>query len=108
MLRSDAFGAFICVLLVLFAAMCVHAAVSRAVAVEGRYVRSALVARYGLTDLCLFTEARYTRNPAVADLNSAFQDHPVSLEHFPSGSLMGPPPHLARPAWAMAPAEGGL
>lgn len=40
-----------------------------------------------LTDLCLFTEARYTRNPSQADLNSAFQDHPFSLEHFPSGSF---------------------
>jgi hypothetical protein len=40
-----------------------------------------------LTDLALFTEARYTRNPSQADLHSAFQDHPVSMEHFPSGSF---------------------
>ncbi len=40
-----------------------------------------------LTDLCLFTEARYTRNPSQADLSSAFQDHPFSLEHFPAGSF---------------------
>src|SRR5208282_5552561 len=40
-----------------------------------------------LTDLCLFTEARYTRNPSQADLHSAFQDHPFSLEHFPAGSF---------------------
>ena len=40
-----------------------------------------------LTDLCLFTEARYTRNPSQTDLDSAFQDHPFSLEHFPSGSF---------------------
>ena len=26
-----------------------------------------------------------------ADLHSAFQDHPVALEHFPSGSLLPPP-----------------
>jgi hypothetical protein len=44
-----------------------------------------------LTDLCLFTEARYTRHPAMADLHSAFQDHPLALEHFPSGSLATPP-----------------
>jgi hypothetical protein len=48
----------------------------------------------GLTDLCLFTDARYTRHSAVADVHSAFQDYPLSFEHFPSGSLVGPPPHL--------------
>ncbi len=44
-----------------------------------------------LTDLCLFTEARYTRHLSQADLFSAFQDHPMSFEHFPSGSLTLPP-----------------
>ena len=44
-----------------------------------------------LTDLCLFTEARYTRHPSMADLHSAFQDHPMALEHFPSGSMVSPP-----------------
>ena len=53
----------------------------------------ALVARLGLTDLALFTEARYTRHPTQADLHSAFQDHPLALEHFPSGSLLPPPRH---------------
>jgi hypothetical protein len=42
----------------------------------------------------LFTEARYTRHPSQADLHSAFQDHPMAFEHFPTGSLIGPPPHL--------------
>ena len=51
----------------------------------------ALVERLGLTDLVLFTEARYTRHPSQADLQSAFQDHPAALEHFPTGSLMPPP-----------------
>jgi hypothetical protein len=50
-------------------------------------------ARLGLTDLALFTEARYTRHPSQADLHSAFQDHPLALEHFPSGSLIVPPRH---------------
>lgn len=44
-----------------------------------------------LTDLALFTEARYTRNPSMADRHAAFQDHPFALEHFPSGSLVAPP-----------------
>lgn len=51
----------------------------------------ALVERLGLTDLVLFTEARYTRHPSQADLQSAFQDHPVAIEHFPTGSLLSPP-----------------
>ncbi len=46
--------------------------------------------RLDLTDLCLFTEARYTRHPSQADRFAAFQDHPVALEHFPSGSLVPP------------------
>ena len=50
-----------------------------------------LVQKLGLTDLCLFTEARYTRNLSQADLHSAFQDHPMAFEHFPSGSLVLPP-----------------
>ncbi len=54
--------------------------------------RADLVRRYGLTDLCLFTEARYTRHLSQTDLHAPFQDHPVSLDHFPSGSLVGPPP----------------
>jgi hypothetical protein len=53
--------------------------------------RRELVERLGLTDLCLFTEARYTRHPSQADLHSAFQDHPLALEHFPSGALIAPP-----------------
>jgi hypothetical protein len=57
-------------------------------------VRAALAAKLQLTDLALFTEARYTRHLSLADLHSAAQDHPLSLEHFPSGSLMPPPAHL--------------
>ncbi len=53
--------------------------------------RASMVERLALTDLCLFTEARYTRNPALADLNTALQDHPLSIEHFPSGSIISPP-----------------
>jgi hypothetical protein len=53
-----------------------------------------LVRELRLTDLCLFTEARYTRHPSQADLHTAFQDHPLALEHFPSGSLIPPPKGL--------------
>lgn len=53
----------------------------------------ALVAAQGLTDLCLATEARYTRHPAMADRHGAFQDHPGAREHFPTGSLILPRVH---------------
>ncbi len=50
-----------------------------------------IVGQWRISDLCLFTEARYTRHPATADLHSAFQDHPAALEHFPTGSIVPPP-----------------
>lgn len=51
-----------------------------------------LVQRLMLTDLALFTEARYTRHLSQADLHTPFQDFPLSLEHFPSGSFVQPAP----------------
>ncbi len=63
---------------------------------EARNRTGDLVRNLELTDLALFTEARYTRHPSQADLHSAFQDHPMALEHFPSGSLMAPPSSLER------------
>ncbi len=51
-----------------------------------------LARKLELTDLCLFTDAQYTRHPTQADLFTPFQEHPLSLEHFPSGSLIGPGP----------------
>jgi hypothetical protein len=63
----------------------------RAASRDASAATAALVARLGLTDIALFTEARYTRHPSQADLQSAFQDHPVALEHFPTGALMPPP-----------------
>lgn len=59
-----------------------------------RAERASVVAAIGLTDLALFTEARYTRHPSMADRFSAFQDHPLALEHFPAGSVMAPPQGL--------------
>ena len=49
-----------------------------------------LVRRLKLTDLSLWTEARYTRHPSQADVFTAFQDFPSSFEHFPAGSIIGP------------------
>ena len=58
---------------------------------EKQQERKGLVRELQLTDLCLFTEASYTRHPTQADLHTPFQDHPMSLEHFPSGSVVMPP-----------------
>lgn len=77
-----------------FAATFVDAALLRDRGAAQLAERGALAARLGLTDLALFTEARYTRHPSQADLHSAFQDHPVALEHFPTGSLLPPPASL--------------
>ncbi len=59
-------------------------------------LESSLVRSYGLTDLCLTSESRYTRHPSMADLHAPLQDHPLALEHYPSGSLIPPPPHYTR------------
>lgn len=77
-----------------FAATLVDAALQRNRGAAQLAERAALAQRLGLTDLSLFTEARYTRHPSQADLHSAFQDHPVALEHFPTGSLLPPPAPL--------------
>lgn len=47
-----------------------------------------------LTDIALFPEARYARHPNMADLHSAFQDGPLSFEHFPAGTLIAPARHF--------------
>ncbi len=90
-IRPSASAAAVLGLLVAaFAATWVDArmlALARAADLEAMRV---LAGRLGLTDIALFTEARYTRHPSQADLHSAFQDHPVALEHFPSGSLILP------------------
>ena len=49
-----------------------------------------------LTDLSVWTEARYTRTPSQADWFSPFQDFPSSVEHFPAGSLIEPPMRRSR------------
>jgi len=43
-----------------------------------------------LTDLAIWTEARYTRHPSQADFFTPFQDFPSAFEHFPAGSILAP------------------
>lgn len=49
-----------------------------------------LAAALGLTDLAIWTEARYTRHPSQTDFFSPFQDFPGALEHFPAGAIISP------------------
>lgn len=54
--------------------------------------RRVMVHRLQLTDLAIWTEARYARHPSQSDLFTPFQEFPGAAEHFPSGSLLAPPP----------------
>jgi len=92
--KSDSYFFFTVILLALLGLMFAHASFKRRANLTFLREKSELVKRLELTDLCLFTDARYTRHPSMADLNTPFQDYPLSFEHFPSGSLITPPPHL--------------
>jgi len=55
-----------------------------------------MVRDWQLTDLCLFTEASYTRHLSQADRHTPFQNSPMAFEHFPSGSILLPPESLKK------------
>jgi hypothetical protein len=92
--KSDFFLSFIVIGGLLIGLMFIDAAVSQRLDREVVRERREIVRVLSLTDLSLFTEARYTRHPSMADLHTPFQDHPLSLDHFPSGAIMALPPHL--------------
>lgn len=56
------------------------------------HMQQSAVARFGLTDLALSTEARYTRHPAVSDQLAVIMDHPGAIDHFPSTMFWAPLP----------------
>jgi hypothetical protein len=90
MRKSAFFFGYVGITALLLGAAFVHAAYERGNRAPELQAQAELVRNLELTDLCIFTEARYTRHPSQADLHSPFQDHPGSLEHFPSGSLLTP------------------
>lgn len=94
--KSNLFFLYLTINLILLCLMFVHASLKRNA--DARFIeeKAEMVRRNGLTDLCLFTEASYTRHLSQADLHTAFQDSPMSFEHFPSGSLAAPPPGLRK------------
>lgn len=80
---------FIFLLLLIFidGALCFHARRLASQLTDERRYQALAVAGLGLTDLCVATEARYTRHPAVSDPMAPFMDHPGAIEHFPTGSF---------------------
>jgi hypothetical protein len=89
--KADLFLSLLALGLLALALTFVDATLRARAAVTDIERRARLVAEVELTDLALFTEARYTRHASQADLHSAFQDHPMALDHFPSGSLVPAP-----------------
>lgn len=83
---TPVFAGFAVLTAVLGAAM-LHATITGPAQAERMAASARLVEQAGLTDLALFTEARYSRHPSMADLHTAFQDNPMSFEHFPSGTF---------------------
>jgi hypothetical protein len=92
--KSDLFFIYLLTGTLLVGLMFVHAGIWEPLDMPLLNQQAEIVRVLGLTDLCLFTEARYTRHPSLADLGTPFQDHPISLEHFPSGAIVPVPPHL--------------
>jgi hypothetical protein len=91
MRKSTLFLIFQAVNIFLFCLMVIHASFRAGRDLPLLQERKEMVKRFELTDLCLFTEASYTRHLTQADLHTPFQDYPVSPEHFPSGSIVRPP-----------------
>ena len=94
--KSNFFFLYLAINLILLSLLFVHASFKRGAAARSIKEEGEIVRTLGLTDLCLFTEASYTRHLSQSDLHTPFQDSPMSLEHFPSGSIAAPPPGLRK------------
>ena len=84
---------FIFLLLLIFidGALYLHAGRLNNELKDDQAIQAIAVAGLGLTDLCIATEARYTRHPAVSDPMAPFMGHPGAIEHFPTGSFWNAP-----------------
>ena len=83
--------------IVLLFLMSLHASLGQRDQMPLLLEKGKMIRELELTDLCLFTDASYTRHLSQADVHTPFQDSPMSLEHFPSGSLLSPPGTIKRP-----------
>ena len=96
MRKSDGFGLFIGTGILLLVAILIQAHFVARADLPLLRQKAAVARNLGLTDLCLSTEARYTRHLSQSDWHAAFQSHPLALDHFPSGSVLGPPRTLKK------------
>ena len=91
MIRARSFLSFIAFLLLNLALLGLHSHYGKQVWQEEALTANRKLSHHlALTDLALWTEARYTRHPALADFFAPFQDAPASFEHFPAGSIIAP------------------
>jgi hypothetical protein len=91
MRKSDLFLIYLAINIILLFVMVTHASLRKKADMESLKEKAEMVKKLELTDLCLFTEASYTRHLSQSDFHTAFQDSPISLEHFPSGAIVMPP-----------------
>ena len=96
MRKSNAFLLYLALSALILCALSVHAFYQRRADLELLDAKCRLVRTIELTDLGLFTEASYTRHLSQADMHTPFQDYPMSLDHFPSGSIVQPPASIRR------------
>ena len=96
MRRSDAYLLCTSLSLLTLCLLLVHAVLQERADQLPLEAKSRLLRTLELTDLCLFTEASYTRHLSQADVHTPFQDYPMSLDHFPSGSIIEPPAIIRR------------
>jgi len=89
--KSLAFSLFVflCLLTFFFLGVRSEVAVARFESSDRAFYK--ITSALKLTDISFSSDARYTRHPSQADIFSAFQDYPGSIEHFPSGSVTPPP-----------------
>lgn len=92
--KSNIFLLYLATNILFLCLMFAHASFKKKADMPFLQEKREMIRRLELTDLCLFTDARYARHPSMADLNTPFQDHPMSFEHFPSGSFISVPPTL--------------
>jgi hypothetical protein len=88
--KADKFLLFLLGNLLVFALMFVHATVRTEANLPCLQNKAKIINYLGITDLCLSTEAAYTRHPSQSDWHSPFQSHPLALEYFPTGAIVTP------------------
>ena len=68
--KSNLFLFYIALNAAAFVLLLAHAHLKRETVMPALRDKAVLAERLELTDLCIFTDARYTRNPSMADLHT--------------------------------------